>query len=154
MKKKRSFCKWTSDEANHFCEILADAENNFVETLQKSALKKHPTVRYLIQLLGNLKKTWKMFSTKEKIQICGQGRSVSLKNLAIWNQKHSDNLFLNLTFCRNSRSLCSSEKVFLKIWRKRILESNIKTLKWILSLFKNMVFIEQLLWLLLFLFSW
>ena len=68
MEEKQPFCKWASDEANRFYEILADAENNFVETL-----KKHPTVNYLIQLLLNLKKTWIMFSTKEKIQIGGQG---------------------------------------------------------------------------------
>ena len=93
MEEKQSFCKWASDEANRFYEILADAENNFVETL-----KKHPTVNYLIQLLLNLKKTWIMFSTKEKIQIGGQGRRVSSQNLAIWNQKHSDDPFLHLIF--------------------------------------------------------
>ena len=93
MEEKQPFCNWASDEANRFYEILADAENNFVETL-----KKHPTVNYLIQLLLNLKKTWIMFSTKEKIQIGGQGRRVCSKNLAIWNQKHSDDPFLNLIF--------------------------------------------------------
>ena len=93
MEEKQPFCKWASDEANRFYEILADAENNFVETL-----KKHPTVNYLIQLLLNLKKTWIMFSTKEKIQIGGQGRRVSSQNLAIWNQKHSDDSFLHLIF--------------------------------------------------------
>ena len=93
MEEKQPFCNWASDEANRFYEILADAENNFVETL-----KKHPTVNYFIKLLLNLKKTWIMFSTKEKIQIGGQGRRACSKNLAIWNQKHSDDPFLNLMF--------------------------------------------------------
>ena len=53
MEKKRRSRKLTSDEVNLFCEILADPENNFVETLQKSPLKKHPTVRYLTPLLLN-----------------------------------------------------------------------------------------------------
>ena len=98
MEEKQPFCKWASDEANRFYEILADAENNFVETLQKNSCKKHPTVNYLIPLLLNLKKTGIMFSTKEKIQIGGQGGRVTSKNLAIWNQKHSDDPFLNLIF--------------------------------------------------------
>ena len=93
MEEKQPFCKWASDEANRFYEILADAENNFVETL-----KKHPAENYLIPQLLNLKKTWIMFSTKEKIQIGGQGRRVSSQNLAIWNQKHSDDSFLHLIF--------------------------------------------------------
>ena len=93
MEEKQPFCKWASDEANRFYEILADAENNFVETL-----KKHPAENYLIPQLMNLKKTWIMFSTKEKIQIGGQGRRACSKNLAIWNQKHSDDPFLNLIF--------------------------------------------------------
>ena len=39
-----------------------------METLEKSALKKHSAVKYLISLLLNLKQASKMFSTKEKIQ--------------------------------------------------------------------------------------
>ena len=65
MEKMRPFGKWSSDKTNLFCEILAYPEN-FMETLEKSAFKKHPTVECLIPLLLNLKKAWKMFSTKEK----------------------------------------------------------------------------------------
>ena len=90
MEKKRPSHQWTSGETNLFSQILADPENNFMVTLKKSALKKHPIVKYLIPLLLNLKKAWEMFSTKEKIQgrreriqIGGQSRRVSLKNLAI-----------------------------------------------------------------------
>ena len=67
MEKKQPSRKWTSDETNLFCEILADPENNSMETLEKSALKKHYAAKYLIPLLLNLKKAWKMFRTKEKI---------------------------------------------------------------------------------------
>ena len=47
MEKEQPSRKWTSDETNPFlCEILADPENNFMEPLEKSALKKHPEVKY------------------------------------------------------------------------------------------------------------
>ena len=101
MEKDRSSRKWTSDETNLFCEILADPENNFMETLEKTALKKHPTVKYLITLLLNLKKACQHKGKNSKnliaesIQVSGQSRSGSLKILVIWNQKYNDNPFLN-----------------------------------------------------------
>ena len=56
MEKKRPSRWWTPDKTNLFCQILADPENNFTETLEKGALKKHPTVKYLISLLLDSKK--------------------------------------------------------------------------------------------------
>ena len=56
MEKKRPSRRWTPDKTNLFCQILADPENNFMETLEKGALKKHPTVKYLISLLLDSKK--------------------------------------------------------------------------------------------------
>ena len=38
-----------------------------METLEKNAIKKDPAVKYLIPLLLNLKKAWKMSSLKKKI---------------------------------------------------------------------------------------
>ena len=55
MEKEWPSLKCTSDEKNIFCGILADPENNFMETLEKSALKKYPAVKYLISLLLNVR---------------------------------------------------------------------------------------------------
>ena len=67
MDKERPSHKWTSDETNLFCVILADPVNNFMETLERGATKKPSPVNYLISLLLNLKKFWKMISSKKKI---------------------------------------------------------------------------------------
>ena len=107
MEKERPSHKQTSDETNFFCEVLADPVDNFMDTLERGALKKHSAVNYLIPLLLNLKKGWKMVSSKKKTkkrkkqrnQSGSQSRNISLKNLVIFSQEYNDNPFLKLTFC-------------------------------------------------------
>ena len=45
------------------------------------------------------KRNRKTLKQKERNYFGARSRSVSLKNLVIWNQKYDDNPFLNLTFC-------------------------------------------------------
>ena len=66
MEKERPFHTWASDETNLFYDILVDPMNNFMDNLSREELKKHSVVNYLIPLLQNLKKVWKMFSSKKK----------------------------------------------------------------------------------------
>ena len=46
--------------------ILADPVNSFMEALARGALKKPSPVNYLIPLMPNLKKVWKIISSKKK----------------------------------------------------------------------------------------
>ena len=78
MKKEQSSHKWTSDETNLFYENLADPMNSFVETLEKRALENYLYIKYLIPLLLNLKKAWKMRSSK--------------KNLKLWSKKEKNQM--------------------------------------------------------------
>ena len=66
MEKERPSHKWTSDETNLFCKIVAGPVNNFMDALGRWALKKHSAVKYFIPLLLNLKKVWKILSSKKK----------------------------------------------------------------------------------------
>ena len=68
MEKERPSHKQTSDETNLFCVILADPVNSFMEALARGALKKPSPVNYLIPLMPNLKKVWKIISSKKKNQ--------------------------------------------------------------------------------------
>ena len=78
MKKEQSSHKWTSDETNLFCENLADPMNSFVEKLEKRALENYLYIKYLIPLLLNLKKAWKMRSSK--------------KNSKLWSKKERNQM--------------------------------------------------------------
>ena len=68
MEKEQPSRKWTSDETSLFCEILPDPINSFMETLEKRALKNYQHMKYLISLLLDLKKAWKVLSSKKKFK--------------------------------------------------------------------------------------
>ena len=77
-----------------------ESSEQFYGNSRERGANKHSAVKYLTPLLLNLK-VWKMLSSKKKIkklwskkesdQIGGRIRSVSLKNLVIWNQKYNKN---------------------------------------------------------------
>ena len=103
MVKEQSSRKRNFDETNLFCKILADPENNSMETLEKSALKTFSSevsdfiiaeFKEGLEKCSALRQKFKKpESKKEREQIGGQSRGVSLKNLV--NQKYNDNPFLN-----------------------------------------------------------
>ena len=65
--------KWDSDETNLFCEILADPVNNFMENLKRERERRQKAFNSELFdsiiaefKLQNLKKVWKMLSSKKK----------------------------------------------------------------------------------------
>ena len=68
MEKEPPSHKWTSNETNLFCNILPDPVKNFYVNYRERGAKKYSAVKYLIPLLLNLQKVWKMLNSKKNNQ--------------------------------------------------------------------------------------
>ena len=47
-------CNWTLDETELFVHVLADEDNRFAASLERLALKKQPTTKYIFDHIKNI----------------------------------------------------------------------------------------------------